>query len=132
MESVPRGNERILLVDDEENIVRMVQQMLERLGYQVTARTSSVEALEAFNTLPEKFDIIITDQTMPTMTGEELAKEFIQIRPDIPVILCTGFSEVISEEKAKAMGIREYVMKPVLKSEIAQAIRRVLGGEKEQ
>jgi CheY-like chemotaxis protein len=126
VDSIPIGNEHILLVDDEENIARMVQQMLERLGYQVTARTSSVEALEAFHALPQKFDLIITDQTMPNMTGEALAKELIQIRSNIPIILCTGFSEITSKEKAKAMGIREFVMKPVLKSQMAKTIRRVL------
>jgi PAS domain S-box-containing protein len=131
-DSAPKGKERILLVDDEQEIVRMVQQMLERLGYNVTMRTSSVEALEAFRTLQEKFDLVITDQTMPNMTGEELAKELIRIRPDIPIILCTGFSERISKEKTKAIGIREYIMKPILKSEMANAIRRVLDqGERE-
>jgi PAS domain S-box-containing protein len=126
------GDEHILLVDDEENIVRMVQGMLEHLGYDVTARTSSVEALEAFRTLPQKFDIIITDQTMPNITGEELAKELLRIRPDIPIILCTGFSEIISEEKAKSIGIREYIMKPILKNKMARTIRQVLDEEKER
>ena len=126
MESIPGGNEHILLVDDEENIVHMIQHMLERLGYHVTGRTSSVEALEAFRSLPKKFDIIITDQTMPNMTGEELAKELLRIRPDIPIILCTGFSEIIPEEKAKAIGIKDYIMKPVLKSQLAKAVRYAL------
>jgi CheY-like chemotaxis protein len=131
-EPIRGGDEHILLVDDEENIVRMVQSMLEHLGYRVTARTSSVEALEAFPTLPRKFDIIITDQTMPNITGEELAKELLRIRPDIPIILCTGFSEIISEEKAKSIGIREYIMKPILKNKMARAIRHVLDEEKEK
>jgi len=129
-ESVPNGKERILLTDDEEQIVNMVQQMLERLGYHVTARTSSVEALEAFRTQPEKFDLVITDQTMPNMTGAELAQKLMGIRPDIPIILCTGFSEVIPEEKARAMGFQDYVMKPIVKSEMARIIRRVLDQEK--
>jgi CheY-like chemotaxis protein len=123
---VQKGNERILFVDDEAQIVRMVQQMLERLGYHVTARTSSVEALEAFRAQPDKFDLVITDLTMPNMTGTELTPKLVEIRPDIPIILCTGFSEVIAEEKAKAIGIREYLMKPVVQSEIAKSIRRVL------
>ena len=120
------GRERILFVDDEEPLVRMVQQMLEGLGYDVTVRTSSVEAFEAFRAQPDKFDLIITDQTMPNKTGVQLARDLMRIRPDIPIILCTGFSEVISEKEAKARGIRGYVMKPVVKSEIAKAIRRVL------
>ncbi|MBW1796685.1 MAG: response regulator, partial [Deltaproteobacteria bacterium] len=104
-EPLPRGNERILFVDDEEPLVRMGQQMLERLGYHVTARTSSVEALEAFRAQPDRFDLVITDQTMPNMTGVELAKELMRIRPDIPIILITGFSEIVPPEKAKKMGI---------------------------
>jgi PAS domain S-box-containing protein len=131
-ESVPKGKEHILLVDDEEEIIRIVRQMLERLGYSVTSRTSSVEALEAFRELKENFDLVITDQTMPNMTGDELAKRLIRIRPDIPIILCTGFSERISEEKTKAIGIREYIMKPILKSEMAKAIRRVLDQEERE
>lgn len=130
-EPAEEGREHILLVDDEEQIVRMVRQMLERLGYRVTARTSSVEALEAFRVQPEKFDLVITDQSMPNMTGGELAREMLAIRHDIGIILCTGFSEVMTEDKAKAIGIREYVMKPVVKSEISRAIRKVLGQREE-
>ncbi|MBN1841088.1 MAG: response regulator [Deltaproteobacteria bacterium] len=126
-EPVARGKEqRILFVDDEEQIVRMGQQMIERLGYSVTARTSSGEALEAFRYEPEKFDLVITDQTMPNMTGAELAQKLMGISPDIPIILCTGFSEVMPEEKARAIGIREYLMKPVLAHDLGRAIRRVL------
>jgi len=124
---VEMGTERILLVDDEEQIVRMSQQMLEKLGYHVTARTSSIETLEAFRAAPDKFDLVITDMTMPNMTGIHLTKKLIEIRPDIPIIICTGFSEKINEHTAKAMGIRGYVMKPVVKSELAKKIREVLG-----
>jgi PAS domain S-box-containing protein len=124
--TVETGKERILVVDDEEQIVRMIQQMLERLGYHVTARTSSIETLEAFRSAPDKFDLVITDMTMPNMTGVHLSQKLIEIRPDIPVIICTGFSERISEHKAKAMGIRGYVMKPVVRSELANKIREVL------
>ena len=127
-EPAPRGKERILFVDDEEQLVRMGQRMLERLGYSVTARTSSVEALEAFRAQPEKFDLVITDQTMPNMTGVELARELMRIRPDIPVILITGFSEAVTLEKAGRMDIREYIMKPVLLRDLGKAIRRVLDG----
>jgi PAS domain S-box-containing protein len=123
---VEGGKERILLVDDEEQIVRMSQQMLERLGYHVTARTSSIETLEAFRAAPDKFDLVITDTTMPNMTGIELARKLMEIRSDIPIIICTGFSEKISSDKATAMGIRGYVMKPVVKSELAKRIREVL------
>jgi PAS domain S-box-containing protein len=123
---VEGGKERILLVDDEEQIVRMSQQMLERLGYHVTARTSSIETLKAFRAVPHKFDLVITDTTMPNMTGIELARKLMEIRSDIPIIICTGFSEKISPDKATAMGIRGYVMKPIVKSELAKKIREVL------
>ncbi len=120
------GKERILFVDDEAQIVRMSQQILEGLGYHVTARTSSIETLEAFRAAPDKFDLVITDTTMPNMTGVELARKLMEVRPDIPIIICTGFSEKISEDKAKTMGIRGYVMKPVVRSELAKKIREVL------
>ena len=126
IEPVPRGTERILLVDDEEPIVRMEKQMLERLGYQVTERTSSVEALETFRNAPDKFDLVITDMTMPNMTGVQLAPKLLEIRPDIPIIICTGFSTKIDNEKATAAGIRGYVMKPVVMSELGKKIREVL------
>jgi two-component system cell cycle sensor histidine kinase/response regulator CckA len=106
--------------------------MLERLGYKVTATTSSVEALETFRADPEKFDLIITDQTMPTMTGEMLAKEIIGIKPDTPLVLCTGYSEMITKEKTKALGIRELVTKPILISNLAEAIRRAKFGPYEE
>jgi CheY-like chemotaxis protein len=125
-EPIRKGNERILLVDDEDQIVRMVQETLKGLGYHVTPRTSSIEALEAFRAQPDKFDLVITDMTMPNMTGAELAPKLLDIRPDIPIILCTGFSEVINEEKAKAMGIREYILKPIVRDVIAGTIRKVL------
>jgi len=123
---VEGGKERILIVDDEEQIVRMTQQMLKRLGYHVTARTSSIEALEAFRATPDKFDLVITDMTMPNMTGVHLTQKLIEIKSGIPVIICTGFSEKISEHKASIMGIRGYVMKPVVRSELAKKIREVL------
>ena len=91
-----------------------------------TARTSSFETLEAFRAAPDKFDLVITDATMPNMTGIQLAKKLLEIRSDIPLIICTGFSEKISEDKSEAMGIRGYVMKPVVKSELAKKIREAL------
>ena len=126
IEPLPKGHERILFVDDEKPLVDIGKQVLERLGYQVTARTSSTEALEAFRAQPEKFDLVITDQTMPTMTGEMLAKEITGIKPDTPVILCTGYSEILSEGKLGASGIREVLRKPIITREMAKTIRRVL------
>jgi PAS domain S-box-containing protein len=123
---LPTGSERVLFVDDEKALVDIGKQMLERLGYQVVARTSSIEALEAFRAQPDKFDLVITDQTMPNMTGEKLVEELMGIRLDIPIILCTGYSQMISEDKAKALGIREFVMKPIVMHDIAETIRRAL------
>ncbi|MEE9536424.1 MAG: ATP-binding protein [Desulfobacterales bacterium] len=121
-----KGEERILLVDDEEQIVAMEQQMLENLGYRVTARTDSAEALKVFAEHPQNFDLVITDMTMPHMTGDQLAQKMLDIEPNIPVILCTGFNQGITEEKALAMGIQKFVMKPVVKKELATTIRTVL------
>ncbi len=125
---IQKGNEQILLVDDQDIIVQMEKQMLERLGYHVTARISSIDALEAFRMQPDKFDLIITDLTMPNMTGDKLAEELIKIRSDIPVILCTGFSERISKEKAESLGIKEFLMKPVALKVLSATIRKVLDG----
>lgn len=124
---VPTGSERILFIDDEETIADIGRQMLERLGYEVVAMTSSIEALELFKAQPEKFDLVITDMTMPHMTGDKLAQELMKIRPDIPVILCTGHSRLVSDEKAKDMGIRAFVMKPILKRAMAETVRKALG-----
>ena len=123
---VSHGSGRILLVDDEKAIVDMEQQILERLGYQVTARTSSLEALETFKARPNIFDLVITDQTMPRMTGVELAEAFMRIRPDIPMILCSGYSQTITPEEAKNLGIREYILKPFSMGTIADTIEKVL------
>ena len=120
------GNERILFVDDEKAMVDAIRPMIERLGYKLTARTSSIEALEVFRANPGRFDLVITDFTMPNMTGMELAKALFKLRSDIPVILCTGYSEHINENKAKAIGVRAFLMKPVALSEIANTIRKVL------
>ena len=120
------GTEQILLVDDEEAILSMEKRMLERLGYQVTSRTSSLEALEAFRSNPDKFDMIITDMAMPNMPGDKLSVELIKIRPDIPVLLCTGFSEAMSVEKAASLGIKGFLLKPIIMKDLAQKIREVL------
>jgi len=124
--SANQGKEHILLVDDEEQIIDIETQILERLGYKVTAKTDSQEALEEFSALSEKFDLVITDMTMPKMTGAQLALKLMDIKPDIPVILCTGFNETINEEKALAMGIDRFVMKPIIKDDLANTIRTVL------
>ncbi|BHH84525.1 hybrid sensor histidine kinase/response regulator [Desulforhopalus sp. 52FAK] len=125
-DQIPIGRERILFVDDEEILATMGKAMLERLGYHVTVRANSLEALETFQNQPDQFDLIITDQTMPGMTGSDLSRRMLQIRPDIPIILCTGYSTIISEEKAKFMGIKEFALKPFTKKDIGILIRKVL------
>ncbi len=122
----PTGYERILLVDDEEPIVRMEQKMLERLGYRITARTSSSEALAVFKADPGNIDLVISDRGMPNMTGEQLARELFAIKPGIPIILCTGFGDEKDEQRAKAMGIKGFLMKPVAAGDLAEMVRKVL------
>ena len=123
--TLPGGSERILLVDDEEALVRALKKMLETLGYQVTAVTGSREALEIFGGQPDAFDLVITDYTMPKMIGTELAREILKIRPTIPIILSTGFSERLDDEGAAAAGISALIMKPVSLKGIAELIWRV-------
>jgi PAS domain S-box-containing protein len=125
-EELPTGNERILFIDDEESLVKMGHQRLERLGYKVEATISPIEALELFRSKPDQFDLVITDLTMPKMTGDKLVKEILNIRPDIPIILCTGFSEKIDEKKANAIGASDYIEKPLDKRDFAFNIRKVL------
>ena len=120
------GRERILFVDDEAAIANIGKLMLERLGYKVTTCTNSAEALRVFRTASDKFDLVITDMTMPIITGDQLARQFIEIRPDVPIILCTGFSELITKEKAVAIGIRDFLMKPLSLKTLAQIVRNVL------
>jgi len=122
----PRGTERILFVDDEPALVNIGRRMLEDLGYEVVTSTSGIETLSTFRRQPENFDLVITDMTMPKMTGDRLATELLGIRPGIPIILCTGFSERITGEKAKEIGIRKFVMKPLLMNDLAEAVREVL------
>jgi CheY-like chemotaxis protein len=131
-EPLPGGTERILLVDDEEAIAKMEQKILERLGYRVTIRTASTEAHTAFQAEPEAFDLLVTDMTMPNMTGIQLANKIRAIKPNIPVVICTGFSDQISQEKYKGYGIHDFVNKPVLGREFAKAIRNALDGTKTQ
>jgi PAS domain S-box-containing protein len=123
---IPIGKETILFVDDEETIVHLGKELLTQLGYTVEVYTSSVEALNVFRQDPHRFDLVITDQTMPALTGEALSRELLRIRPDLPIILCTGFSHVMSAEKAKALGIQAYLMKPLAIRDLVPIIRHVL------
>lgn len=123
---VPTGSESVLVVDDEEYVVVMLTEMLQRLGYRVRGFKDSIEAFAEFSRNPAEYDILVTDQTMPKMTGSELAEQCMRIKDGLPVVLCTGFSEILTEEKARAIGIREYVTKPVVKADMARAIRKAL------
>jgi signal transduction histidine kinase/DNA-binding response OmpR family regulator len=123
---LPTGHERILLVDDDQLHLEVVQKTLEYLGYHVEPMTSSVAALTLFGAAPHRYDLVVTDMTMPTMTGDKLAMELMRIRADVPVILCTGYSDKIMEEKARATGIKAFVMKPVLIAQMARAVRDAL------
>ncbi len=125
-ENCPAGNERILLVDDEENIARLEKQMLERLGYKVTACTRSEDALKAFKKRPEDFDLVITDMAMPNMTGVMLARALASIKPETPVIMCSGFNEFVKMDDVRDAGINVFLMKPLIKSELAGAVRKAL------
>ncbi len=125
-EKLPSGDERILFIDDEESIAKLGHQRLERLGYKVEAKTSPIEALELFRAKPDQFDLVITDLTMPKMTGDKLVKEILNIRSEIPIILCTGFVEKIDEKKAKAIGVADYIEKPVDKCSFSYTVRKVL------
>jgi PAS domain S-box-containing protein len=128
-EDIPHGKGHILFVDDEELLVELGQKMLERLGYKVTVRCSSPDALSTFQNSPDGFDVIITDQTMPEMTGSDLARRILQIRPDTPIILCTGYSNVVDKETAESIGIRKFVLKPLTMNKIAQLLHEVLHGK---
>ena len=126
LNTLPTGNERILLVDDEEPVVRLETQMLERLGYKVTAFSSSKEALKAFEGSPNDFELVITDLAMPIMTGDQLAEQILSIRSDIPVVLCTGFNERINEEEANSLGLGGLLRKPISRSDMARMVRRLI------
>lgn len=126
VETGAKGKERILLVDDEQMFTDMEEKMLGRLGYDVDAHTDSIEALEAFKAFPDSYDLIITDQIMPKLTGEELAREARSIKPDIPIILCTGYSSQIDDVKARSAGIDALAFKPLAMKEMAKLIQKVL------
>jgi len=123
---IPHGKETILFVDDEETIVRLGKELLSPLGYRVEVHTNSQEALNAFRQDPQRFDLVITDQTMPGLTGEALSRELLRLRPELPIILCTGFSHIMTAEKAKALGIQAYLMKPLAIRDLAPIVRHVL------
>jgi CheY-like chemotaxis protein len=127
---VANGNERILFVDDEPALAFAGQKMLEKLGYEVVTGTDSREALQLFMEQPDSFDLVITDQTMPHLTGEMLARELLKVREELPIILCSGNvlndNPAISLAKARAIGIREFINKPYERSEMSQLIRRTL------
>ncbi|MFH2058954.1 MAG: LytS/YhcK type 5TM receptor domain-containing protein [Pseudomonadota bacterium] len=123
---LPTGTERILIVDDESVIVEVNKMILERLGYTVTTTTESLLALEKIRSAPDLFDLVISDQTMPGLTGVELSQEILKIRPGMPIIICTGYSSVVSEENSLAMGIRKYLKKPIHTKDLARSIRQVI------
>lgn len=132
LDAVPKGTERILLVDDEPPLLEVARLMLEKLGYTVSAFASGLAALSAFEDDPDAFDLVLTDQTMPDITGANLAGRILRIRPGMPILLCTGFSAVIGEEKAREIGIAAYVHKPLKIREIAMLLRQLLDGEPER
>jgi signal transduction histidine kinase/CheY-like chemotaxis protein len=125
-EPMPHGTEHILLVDDEKSVADVTTSMLERLGYKVTVRISSYDALEAFRNLADRIDLLVADLTMPQMTGLQLYREIKKIRPGVKVIICTGFSEQLDSRKSKAIGIEGFLYKPVVMADLAWCVRSVL------
>ena len=123
---LPRGSERILFVDDEDALADLGKRILEHLGYSVNVQTSSIDALDAFRASPHAFSLVITDMAMPHLSGDQLAQKLLEIRPDLPIILCTGYSEWISAETAQKKGFCDFVMKPLVMHEIASTIRKHL------
>ncbi len=131
-ERIPTGHERILLVDDEETLVEMAQSLLENLGYQVTGVSDSMKALDLFRQNPDGYDLIITDQTMPAMTGCAFAREVKKKREDIPIILCTGLMEAVAEDQARQTGVQEFLMKPYVVGELSRTVRNVLDSARDR
>ncbi len=127
---LPKGNERILFIDDEESIVKVASQMLTRLGYSVDSKINPLDALSHFKSAPDSFDLLISDMTMPNLTGDQLAIEIKAVRSDIPIIICTGFSERMDEQKADNLEISGILMKPIVRSEMAKMVRKVLDESK--
>ncbi len=122
-------SERILLVDDEEDLLDAVQQMLERMGHSVVSCTRGARALKIFEKTPDRFSLIITDYAMPAMSGKELAQKIKKIRPEMPILLCTGYCGIMDEETREEMGFGDVIYKPVRKEELGQSIRKVLQKE---
>jgi DNA-binding NtrC family response regulator len=129
-EILPKGEGHILFVDDEAALADLAQAMLTRLGYDTEVYTSSRAALAAFQAAPQRFDLVITDQTMPHMTGEALTLALRHIRSDIPIILCTGFSHIMTIEKAGMLGVDAFLMKPLVIHDLGLAIQRVLASRR--
>lgn len=127
VESLPTGHEHILLVDDEDALVDLGKQMIESLGYRVSSRVNSLDALNLFKNQPNEFDLVITDLIMPHMTGDELIRKIHQIRPDVPVILITGFTDRMTQERADSLGVNQLAIKPVIMKDMARFIRQALG-----
>jgi DNA-binding NtrC family response regulator len=125
-EEWPKGSGRVLFVDDEEMLARWGEQLLTHLGYAVVAKTNPHEAVDLFRKQADQFDLVVTDQTMPTMSGEAFARAILEIREDIPIILCTGFSHIMSAEKAAQLGLSAFLMKPVNAAALAKTVKNVL------
>ena len=123
---LPQGNERILIVEDDPFLPQITKRHLEKMGYTCTVTTDSHEALNIFRANPDQFDLLITDQTMPGLTGRELSEKILEIKPPMPIILCTGHSDIISKNDALAMGIKKYVLKPIHGDELLNAVREAL------
>jgi len=126
VEELSTGDERILFIDDEKSIVKVIKKILERLGYKVETKMNPVDALELFRSNPDHFDLVITDMAMPQMTGDKLVREILNIRSEMPIIICTGFSEKVSEDNAKELGIKAFAMKPLVIQDFAMTVRQVL------
>jgi CheY-like chemotaxis protein len=124
--SALKGDGRLLLVDDEADLVELEKEMVELLGYSATAVSESAAALALFKEDPDKYDLVLTDQTMPHMTGIELARELVSIRPDIPVVLITGYRDVIDAELAREAGVKAVIVKPMTRAEIGKTIKELL------
>ena len=120
------GGEHILFVDDEEEVALLGKKMLERLGYRITLATDSLEAKRVFASRPDEFDLVITDQMMPHLTGGKLAQEMLGERKNIPIIMLTGFGENLTQAESDAIGIREFILKPVASNDLGKAVRRAL------
>lgn len=126
-QDLPKGEEKILLVDDEMPVIKIETQMLERLGYQVISKSNSAEALSLFSSQPDYFDVVITDMTMPGLTGKQLAQKILELNPKTPIIMCTGFSDKIDQDSAEKIGIKALLKKPVILSDLAHTLKKTIG-----